>query len=86
VAANGRTTRRTDNIAAMYTRMSGRTIAWFAVIGVIFAVIGLVLRPNNIDFAVGAFLLSLGGFGLAGYGLLERLVMLLPNSSNNSKR
>ncbi|ONI78355.1 hypothetical protein BWI15_02455 [Kribbella sp. ALI-6-A] len=60
--------------------MGNRVIAWSTVIGVIFAVIGLVLRPVNIDFAVGAFLLALGGFGLAGYGLLERLVLRLPSS------
>ncbi|WP_143465372.1 hypothetical protein [Kribbella sp. ALI-6-A] len=63
-----------------YTPMGNRVIAWSTVIGVIFAVIGLVLRPVNIDFAVGAFLLALGGFGLAGYGLLERLVLRLPSS------
>ncbi|WP_148256794.1 hypothetical protein [Kribbella flavida] len=64
-----------------YTPMGRRTIAWFTVIGVIFTVIGLVLRPVNIDVAVGAFLLALGGFGLAGYGLFERLVDRIPSRS-----
>jgi len=82
VAANGRMTRRTDSIAAMhYTPMGRRTIVWFTVIGVIFTVIGLVLRPVNIDIAVGAFLLAFGGFGLAGYGLFERLVLRIPSRS-----
>ncbi len=68
-------TRRTDSIDAVnYTPMDRLIVVWSTVIGVIFTVIGLVLRPTNIDFAVGAFLLALGGFSLAGYGLLERLV------------
>jgi hypothetical protein len=54
--------------------MSRRTVAWFAVAGVVLTIAGLVLRPSYIDAAVVAFLLALGGFGLAGYGLLERLV------------
>ncbi|WP_432941577.1 hypothetical protein ACQPXM_33890 [Kribbella sp. CA-253562] len=64
-----------------YTFMGRRAIVWFSVIGVVFAVIGLVLRPVNIDFAVGAFLLAFGGFVLAGYGLLERLVDRIPSRS-----
>ncbi|MFC0622851.1 hypothetical protein [Kribbella deserti] len=60
-----------------YTPMGSRVIVWSAVIGLVFTVVGLVLRPVNIDFAVGAFLLALGGFGLAGYGLCERLVLRL---------
>ena len=75
-------TRRTDNLATMsYTFMGRRVIVWSTVIGVVFAVVGLVLRPNNIDFAVGAFLLALGAFSLAGYGLLERLADRLPKRS-----
>lgn len=81
---DGRMTRRTASIAAMhYTPMGRRVIVWSTVIGVIFTVIGLVLRPVNIDIAVGAFLLALGGFGLAGYGLFERLVLRI---SSRSKR
>ncbi len=64
-----------------YTPMGRRTIVWSTVIGVIFTVVGLVLRPVNIDFAVGAFLLAFGGFGLAGYGLFERLVLRIPSRS-----
>jgi drug/metabolite transporter (DMT)-like permease len=75
-------TRRADTIAAMsYTFMGRRVIVWSTVIGVVFAVIGLVLRPTNIDFAVGAFLLALGAFSLAGYGVLERLADRLPKRS-----
>jgi len=75
-------TRRAGNIAGMgYSFMGRRVIVWSAVIGVVFAVIGLVLRPTNIDFAVGAFLLALGAFSLAGYGLLEGLADRLPNRS-----
>ena len=55
--------------------MSRRTVSWFAGAGLVLTIVGLVLRPSYIDAAVVAFLLALGGFGLAGYGLLERLVI-----------
>jgi hypothetical protein len=58
-----------------YSQMSRRALTRFAVLGVVFTVIGLLLRPVNIDFAVGAFLLAVGLLGMAGYGLLERVVI-----------
>jgi hypothetical protein len=58
----------------VYEPMSRRAVGWFAGIGVGSTVAGLLLRPVNIGVAVGAFLLAIGMYGLAGYGVLDRLV------------
>ncbi len=64
-----------DSIAAMvYEPMSRRVVNRFAVTGIVLTVVGLLLRPLSIGAAVGAFLLAIGLFGLAGYGVLDRLV------------
>lgn len=58
----------------VYQPMGRRTVLWFAGIAVGSTVAGLLLRPVNIDLAVWAFLLAVGMYGLAGYGVLDRLV------------
>lgn len=58
----------------VYEPMSRRAVIRFAVTGVVLTVAGLLLRPVSIGAAVGAFLLAVGLFGLAGYGVLDRLV------------
>lgn len=64
-----------DSIAAMiYEPMSRRAVIRFAVVGVVLAVAGLLLRLVSIGLAVGAFLLAVGLLGLAGYGVLDRLI------------
>lgn len=65
----------TDSIAAMvYEPMSRRAVVRFAATGVVLTVAGLLLRSVNIGVAVGAFLLAVSLFGLAGYGVLDRVV------------
>lgn len=46
----------------------------FAAIGVLLAVAGLIARPMNISVAVILFLIALGSLGLAGYGVIDRLL------------
>lgn len=58
----------------LYEPMGRRTAIVFAAIGVVAAVTGLLLRPVTVAAAVIAFLVALGSFGLAGYGLLERAI------------
>ncbi|MFG1910670.1 hypothetical protein [Kribbella sp. NPDC048928] len=54
--------------------MSRRLVVTFAAIGVVLAVAGLIARPVNISVAVVLFLIALGSLGLAGYGVLDRLL------------
>jgi hypothetical protein len=58
----------------VYEPMSRRAVFRFAVTGVVLTVAGLLLRSVNTGIAVGGFLLAVGLFGLAGYGVLDRLV------------
>ncbi|MEI8411227.1 MULTISPECIES: hypothetical protein [unclassified Kribbella] len=58
----------------VYEPMSRRAVVRFAVTGAVLTVAGLLLRSVSIGVAVGAFLLAVGLFGLAGYGMLDRLV------------
>lgn len=58
----------------VYAPMSRRAVVRFVVVGVVLTVAGLLLRSVSIGVAVGAFLLAVGLFGLAGYGVLDRLV------------
>ncbi|GAA1610729.1 hypothetical protein [Kribbella karoonensis] len=53
--------------------MSRRLVVTFALIGAVLAVGGLIARPLNISVAVVLFLVALGAFTLAGYGVLDRL-------------
>ena len=64
----------------LYEPMSRRTVVGSAIVGVVLAVVGLVLRPVQISAAVVAFLLAFLAFGLSGYGVLDRLVDRLKRS------
>jgi hypothetical protein len=57
-----------------YEPMTRRLVATFTLIGVLLSIGGLIARPSNITVAVILFLLALGMFSLAGYGLLDLLV------------
>lgn len=54
--------------------MSRRLVVSFTLIGVVLAVAGLIARPQNITVAVILFLAAVAVLGLAGYGVLDRLV------------
>jgi hypothetical protein len=58
----------------IYEPMSRRLVISFTVIGVVLAVAGLIARPQNISVAVVLFLAAVSVLGLAGYGVLDRLV------------
>jgi hypothetical protein len=58
----------------IYEPMSRRLVIAFTVIGVLLAVAGLIARPSNITVAVILFLIAVGVLGLAGYGVIDRLV------------
>ncbi|WP_350278786.1 hypothetical protein [Kribbella sp. HUAS MG21] len=58
----------------IYEPMSRRLVISFTLIGVVLAVAGLIARPANITVAVILFLLAVAVLGLAGYGVLDRLV------------
>ena len=58
----------------VYEPMSRRAVVRFAATGVVLTVAGLLLRPVSIGLAVVAFLLAVSLFGLAGYGVLDRVV------------
>ncbi|PZF81599.1 hypothetical protein [Jiangella anatolica] len=58
----------------VYEPMSRRAITRFAVAGGVLTVAGLLLRPVALGAAVIVFLAALGAFGLAGYGVLDRVV------------
>ena len=58
----------------IYEPMSRRMVIVFASIGVALAVAGLVARPANITVAVVLFVAAVAVLGLAGYGVLDRLV------------
>lgn len=58
----------------MYEPMSRRLVISFAVIGVVLAVAGLIARPANITVAVVLFLAAVAVLGLAGYGVLDRVI------------
>jgi hypothetical protein len=64
----------------VYEPMSRRLVVSFTLIGVVLAVAGLIARPVNITVAVILFLLAVGALGLAGYGVLDRLVDRLKRS------
>ena len=64
----------------MYEPMSRRLVISFAVIGVALFVAGLIARPANITVAVWLFLAAVSVLGLAGYGVLDRLVNRLKRS------
>jgi hypothetical protein len=70
----------------MYEPMSRRAVCLFAVTAVVLTIAGLVLRPVNIGVAVVAFLLAVCLFGLAGYGVLERVVERVANRRKRSHR
>lgn len=57
----------------------------FAAIGVVLAVVGLIARPVNISVAVVLFLVALGALGLAGYGLIERLLVRRQHSNSKGR-
>jgi hypothetical protein len=58
----------------VYEPMSRRAVFRFAMTGLVLTIAGLLLRSVNLGVAVVAFLLAVGLLGLAGYGMLDRLV------------
>lgn len=66
---------RRDSLAVViYEPMSRRLVVTFAVTGGVLFVAGLIARPANITVAVVLFLVAVAVLGLAGYGVLDRLV------------
>lgn len=66
--------RRDSLVVVIYEPMSRRLVVSSAVTGGILFVAGLIVRPANITVAVVLFLVAVAVLGLAGYGVLDRLI------------